>query len=173
MDSGDLQGALRDFDELVRVSPRNPEALQLRGVARSLAGRSKDALADFSKAHELDPSKPEGVLNLSECLIMNGKAKEASDVASALLSAKADLPSKAVALYLCCVAAQLQGSGSKELLAQFDETMKEDFDPKWNTAPFESWLKGSSLPEDVKANVAALTERIKGKAKASKDGGQS
>jgi tetratricopeptide (TPR) repeat protein len=56
LDAGDLDGALRDFDEAVRSHPRFPEARTSRALARRQRGDAAGALDDCSAAIEIRPS---------------------------------------------------------------------------------------------------------------------
>lgn len=54
--------AILDFDCALKVEPNNSEILQSRAVSKAVLGR-KDALSDFNKVIQLNPSKPESYIN--------------------------------------------------------------------------------------------------------------
>jgi tetratricopeptide (TPR) repeat protein len=55
-DAGDLDGALKDFDKAIRLSPTFVDAFKNRGVARAGQGDLDGALADFTEAIRLNPN---------------------------------------------------------------------------------------------------------------------
>ncbi len=48
--SGDFHGAIDDYTKSLRINPKNVEALNGRGLTKSLLGEHQDALEDFSKS---------------------------------------------------------------------------------------------------------------------------
>jgi tetratricopeptide (TPR) repeat protein len=50
---GDLEGALKDYDEAVRLAPGDALALNNRASARQAKGDAKGALEDYSEAIRL------------------------------------------------------------------------------------------------------------------------
>ena len=54
-DKGDLDGALKDFDEAIRLDPDFAAAYNNRGAARYDEGDLDGALKDFDEAIRLDP----------------------------------------------------------------------------------------------------------------------
>ena len=55
---GDLARAIADFDQAIRIDPRQARFLVGRGLAHREHGDLDSALADFSKAIEIDPALP-------------------------------------------------------------------------------------------------------------------
>ena len=55
LDAGDLDGALRDFDEAVRLKPDDPFALGCRATARHHLDDLAGAVEDFDRAIAADP----------------------------------------------------------------------------------------------------------------------
>jgi tetratricopeptide (TPR) repeat protein len=51
----DAEGAIADFDQVIRESPRDAYAFSQRGGAKQLAGDSKGALEDLTTSIELNP----------------------------------------------------------------------------------------------------------------------
>jgi tetratricopeptide (TPR) repeat protein len=54
-ENGDLAGAAREFSEVIRLAPENPEGWYNRGLVRRDQGDCRAALADFDKAIALAP----------------------------------------------------------------------------------------------------------------------
>lgn len=54
-EQGDLAGAVREWDQLLEISPDNPSALAMRGTLQMQQGRPRAALADLDRALTLDP----------------------------------------------------------------------------------------------------------------------
>ena len=55
---GDLDGAIADFDEAVRLAPRNADIYRYRARDLGRRGRWERALADYDRAIRLDPNNP-------------------------------------------------------------------------------------------------------------------
>jgi tetratricopeptide (TPR) repeat protein len=53
---GKFDDAVKDYDEAIKLDPKNARIYANRGVIRSRQGQSEDARKDFRKAIELDPS---------------------------------------------------------------------------------------------------------------------
>jgi tetratricopeptide (TPR) repeat protein len=60
---GDLEGALADANEAVRLDPQNTMAFNNRGFVYSFMDDPERALADFNQSIRLDPSQPLPYLN--------------------------------------------------------------------------------------------------------------
>ena len=54
-DAGDLEGAVADYNEAIRLNPKNVGAWGNRGFAKNKLGRHEEALADFDEAARLEP----------------------------------------------------------------------------------------------------------------------
>ena len=52
-ESGDVKGAMEDFNQALRLNPNLGEAYVNRGVALALSGDKKGAITDLQKASEL------------------------------------------------------------------------------------------------------------------------
>jgi tetratricopeptide (TPR) repeat protein len=61
--SGDLEGAIREYGELLKLRPGDPDALNYRAVALGQLGRHEEALADFNRSLELRPDDPDTLNN--------------------------------------------------------------------------------------------------------------
>ena len=70
--AGDVVGATREFEAVVRRSPTFVKAHVSLGVILNLSGRYREAAARFSAAIAADPNFPEGHLGLAEALRMTG-----------------------------------------------------------------------------------------------------
>ena len=73
---GDLDKALRDFDEAIRLDPHNAGAYVDRGLVRSIKGAHDKALTDFEEAIRLNPNQREAYYNRTTDLWDAGKRDE-------------------------------------------------------------------------------------------------
>jgi len=75
--SGDLPGAIAEFDEALRCKPMSAESFTGRGYAYGKEGRIDKALGDLDRAIELDPTFPQAYLNRGELLLAAGRFEDA------------------------------------------------------------------------------------------------
>ncbi len=69
---GDHTGAIKDYDEAIRLRPQFPEAFNNRGIAKFALGKHAEAIKDYDAAIRLRPQDPEAFNN-------RGNAKLALD----------------------------------------------------------------------------------------------
>ncbi|MCI0341201.1 MAG: tetratricopeptide repeat protein, partial [Planctomycetales bacterium] len=55
---GDLDGALADYDQVIRLDPGDPRGYLGRGIVRDARGDRRGAIADFGESLRLDPAPP-------------------------------------------------------------------------------------------------------------------
>ena len=53
--SGDLQGAITDFNKAIEINPQDAYAYYNRGIAKEKSGDYQGAIADLNKAIEINP----------------------------------------------------------------------------------------------------------------------
>ena len=70
--SGDYQGALKDFDQLIKEEPNNGYAYFSRASALLELNKPQPALDDANRAIELDPSIPEAYETRGVAKLMRG-----------------------------------------------------------------------------------------------------
>jgi tetratricopeptide (TPR) repeat protein len=99
LSQGDLDGAQRGFEQVVKTAPNHVPALANLGVVYSRQGRSADAIAVYRKALQLAPDEPGLLLNLG------------------LAHLKIEEPGKAKPLFARVAALQPSHSQARELLA--------------------------------------------------------
>jgi tetratricopeptide (TPR) repeat protein len=58
---GDLDGAMKCYDEIILLNPARADAYNNRGVIKQMKGDSKGAQEDFSKANALNPKMPPSI----------------------------------------------------------------------------------------------------------------
>ena len=74
---GDLDHAIADFNESMRVDPTYPAAYNNRGSAWGTKGDLDRAIADFDQAIRLDPKDPKAYYNRGTAWEMKGSLQEA------------------------------------------------------------------------------------------------
>jgi tetratricopeptide (TPR) repeat protein len=70
--SGDFQGALEDFDKLIKEEPSNAYAYFSRASSLASLGKLQEAIDDANKAIELDPNLAEAYENRGSVKAMMG-----------------------------------------------------------------------------------------------------
>lgn len=88
-EAGDLHGALKSFDEAVRLGPENAEAHWNAGLALTLSGRTQDALTEYRKAFELESSRSEYRRGLADAYLHLDRFNDAVGLAQGLPDASA------------------------------------------------------------------------------------
>ena len=87
--------AAKEYEEVIRVSPRNAPALINLATARSAAGRTTEALAAYEAAFEIEPAwRAQGNLNheYGFALVQAGRADDASKVFALMSAAPGEHP---------------------------------------------------------------------------------
>jgi tetratricopeptide (TPR) repeat protein len=84
-ESGDPDAALALLEPLIAQHPKLGSLYNRRGLAREALGRTRDALADFTHAIELDSALPQPYLNRGRVLRGQGRAKDAEEAFSQAL----------------------------------------------------------------------------------------
>jgi hypothetical protein len=92
---GDVDGALRDFDVLVELTPKSPDGYWKRGVARLQKGNVEASINDLSAALDLGGPKPELLFARGVAKARGGNVRGAAeDFDEALRSAPPDWPQR-------------------------------------------------------------------------------
>ncbi|MCG9891774.1 MAG: tetratricopeptide repeat protein [Thermosynechococcaceae cyanobacterium MS004] len=60
---GDKQGAIADYDQAIRLNPKDAEAYNNRGVTRRALGDNQGAIADYEEAIRLAPKDAAAYVN--------------------------------------------------------------------------------------------------------------
>ena len=63
--SGDLQGAIADFNKALIIDPQSARAYYYRGIAKSYLKNHQGAIADYNKAIEINPQYANAYANSS------------------------------------------------------------------------------------------------------------
>ncbi len=72
-----MEGAIRDLDRAVGISPRLTAAYNDRGIATTEQGRLDEAISDFDKTIETDSAYALAYLNRGMALLLKGETAEA------------------------------------------------------------------------------------------------
>jgi hypothetical protein len=92
---GDVDGALRDFDVLVELTPKSPDGYWKRGVARLQKGNFESSINDLTAALNLGGPKPELLSARGLAKARGGNVRGAAeDFDEALRSAPPDWPQR-------------------------------------------------------------------------------
>ena len=75
--SGDIDGALEDYNRAIEINPKYASAYYNRGIAYEDLGDSGNALMDYSKAIEIDPDYVDAYINRGCLLVEEGDFEEA------------------------------------------------------------------------------------------------
>src|SRR5215212_9148435 len=105
---GDQAAALADYDEAIKLDPKNAPALTNRGTAHSEKGETDAALADFNAALKLNPRFASAYFNRANVYAAKGEA----DRAIADYTASIKLNSRNVNAYIARGALYLAGGAS-------------------------------------------------------------
>jgi tetratricopeptide (TPR) repeat protein len=77
---GDLKGALKDYNQAIAETPRDPDAYVNRGIVQDELGQHKAAIADYTKAIALNPDQHLAYYNRANALVqMKQYAKAIAD----------------------------------------------------------------------------------------------
>jgi tetratricopeptide (TPR) repeat protein len=98
---GDHEGALRRWDELVRLQPQSAEAYLNMGSACWNLGRFEAAISHAQKALRIDPELKEAKFNLAIALLLTGRGGDAQTILEGLAR---EQPDYLAAQFLLCVA---------------------------------------------------------------------
>ena len=83
--SGDLDGAIIDASEAIRLNPKFAEAYYCRGAAYSTKGEYGKAIADFNAALALNPESPKTYRERGKIYGLNGDTdREIADYSAAI-----------------------------------------------------------------------------------------
>ncbi|HAH07009.1 MAG TPA: hypothetical protein DCM05_10875 [Elusimicrobia bacterium] len=85
LNAKDLDEAVKDLDEAIRLQPQNPTLYMYRSMANNLRGKYKEAEEDARKAIELDPGNEQAWENLAWALLKQGKYQEALEAAKEVM----------------------------------------------------------------------------------------
>ncbi len=106
----DLKGALEDYDEVVRLEPKDEENYINRGLVKEKMNDLLGAKADFSKAIDLNPKNEKAWLSHGNIKSKQGRWKEAvEDYSIAIIL----LPSYKIAHYNRAIAHQNAGQSAE------------------------------------------------------------
>ena len=86
--SGDIDGAIREYRESLRLDPNQPQALSNLGAALSAQGSFGDAIAEYQSALRLAPDLPGVRLNLALADYKSNQIAEAALLFDALHAAQ-------------------------------------------------------------------------------------
>jgi len=130
---GDLQGASRVYQALLRIQPDNADALHLLGVATEALGDPVGGIGLMEKALSLNPALPAIHLNRANALKRLGRLEEALIGYENALQLKADYP---IALTNRGTVMEAMGRFD-EALSAYDQALKIDpnyAEASWNKA---------------------------------------
>ncbi len=127
----DLKGALADYDEVIRLEPKDEENYINRGLVKERMKDLQGALSDFSKAIALNDKNEKGWLGHGNMMSLSGRWKEATEDYSVAISIDAQY---GLAYYNRAIAYQYSGKPkeacqdlkkAEQLSLKIEHTMKE------------------------------------------------
>ena len=132
--------AIRDYDEAIRLNPKNALAFNNRGIVRRVLKEYDKAIRDYDEAIRLDPKCAVAFINRGALLLSSRRPKASADFQSAIdvLSWKGDLA--IFATILGQLAARVEGD---EVLAKkFLSNAAGQLDEKAWPYPTVQYLRG-------------------------------
>src|SRR5437763_1412983 len=100
---GDVNGAVEQFDEVIRTSPEFAKAHFSRGVLMEAGGRHARAVEDFSTAIKYDPGYIQARVQLAAILARTGRPREAIDQYERVLASNPGLKEAALGYAMALV----------------------------------------------------------------------
>lgn len=97
--SGDLRGALHEFDRVIRLAPQSPLAWYNRGLVRRELRDCRGALADFSRALELEANNFNALYQRGNCLQVVGDFSAAIDDYTRAIALPGQIHARFLALF--------------------------------------------------------------------------
>ena len=76
-ESGNIEGVAERLEEAIRLNPENPSAYAIRAQILNAMGQPAEALEDYRKAAELDPSDTVMLMVVGRLLVKSGRFAEA------------------------------------------------------------------------------------------------
>jgi len=76
-DRGDYKRALRDYNNSIRLYPKNPVAYNNRGAVYAITGLIAQALADYDTALSFDPNYAKAYCGRGNCYMIRGEYRRA------------------------------------------------------------------------------------------------
>ncbi len=124
---GQVDGAIAQLQEALRLDPAHAEAHSNLGVALARRGRSAEAIEHYRQALSLDPRQTQAYSNLGNALLQQGQVREAiAEFDKALAIAPADAQA-------CTnrAGAFFRDGRTDEAIADLEEVLREtpDFEP--------------------------------------------
>jgi tetratricopeptide (TPR) repeat protein len=122
VDKGDLEGAITDYDQAIRLNPNNDEAYYNRGIWRSEKGDIDGAIADYDQAIRLNPKAASAYINRGAARYRKGD----TDGSIADLDRAVELnPKNALAYSNRCFTIKLKGDFD-DAIADCDQAIRLD-----------------------------------------------
>ena len=141
---------------------KNSSFYSIRGCSKVQLGRYSEAISDFLKQIEFDPSDPNGYLNISEAYIMNGNYNDALSYSLSAFHYSNEDKDKAISLYLRCVSMKLVGSDPISIETELIQILTStDFNlGSWSFTPFVNWLNKTKILDTDKIYMQILTDKL-------------
>src|SRR5260370_15309357 len=149
---GDYARAIADYDEAIRLTPKEAYAYQNRGIAKQALGDLDGALADINEAIRLNPALPTPLINRTVIWRAKGDFDRAiSDATEAIGLAKAKAP-----------VATLTPPGSVLISAYLHRALAYEAKGDYERAKqdFNATLEGVASDAGSKANQATAKVRL-------------
>ena len=70
---GDLDGAIRNYDQAIELNPAVPDYFNIRGIAYHTKGDYDRAIQDYDQAIKLDPDNAVAIQNRAVTLEMQNQ----------------------------------------------------------------------------------------------------
>ena len=77
LESGDFEGAIKNYDKVLKLDSKDAHAYYNRGFAKATLGKHKEAMADYNRTIKLKSDYAPSYNNRGGCKKSLGKYKEA------------------------------------------------------------------------------------------------
>ncbi len=145
---GKNEEALEEYNESVRLYPKNDLAYSNRGVIYYRRNQYEKAIEEFNKASVL--------------YIIKGDYKKAVFNTIRALSLSPKIEDSAIPLYLDCVAKKkFNDEKTSECKTVFNENLKKVSTLSWSSDEIESWLKEAKMQKETYTFIEEMTDSIK------------
>ena len=147
---------------LAREEP-TVEVLEIRGLARVAREDLPGAIADYTRAIEINPKSATVHLDLAELLLCGGNAEACLAELQKVEYPVAPDKDRLILSYLRLLATRALGQDTSSLEAEFAALLGKNIPLAWETDEIEQWLASGNVDPATQAFAIGLNKRLKAK----------